>query len=145
MLEAPPRLVCFEYRKHLKDGVTRPLLVAARDADGQAIEIVLKVRKPASRDGHFGATSLACELICAMLARSVGLTVPDYFVVEVPRSLPPSIPQETARRLLQQNQGLNFGTRYIKDTMSWSPSLVPKDGTPPRSPRTCARIRCHHH
>jgi HipA-like kinase len=95
--------------------------VAARDPDGRAIEVVLKVRNPASRDGHFGATSLACELICAVLARSIGLNVPDYFIVEVPRSFPPNIPQESARRLLQTNQGLNFATRYIEDSMLWNP------------------------
>jgi hypothetical protein len=121
----------FEYRKHLRDGVTQPLLVVARDPDGRAVEVVLKVRKPASRDGHFGATSLACELICAVLARSINLSVPDYFIVEVPRSFPSSIPQESARRLLQKNQGLNFATRYIEDSMLWNPSKT--EGRPPEA------------
>jgi hypothetical protein len=92
--------------------------MAARDADGQALEIVLKVREPAARNGHFGATSLACELICAVLARSLRLSVPDYFIVEVPRSLPQYIPSDSARRLLQNNQGLNFGTQYLEGSMT---------------------------
>jgi hypothetical protein len=131
MLEAPPTLVCFEYRKHLKDGVTKPLLVAARDADGRAVEVVLKVRAPRTRYGHFGATSLACELICAVLARSVDLSVPDYYIVEIPRSLPQHVPQESARKLLEANKGLNFGTLYITDSMSWNPSLAKSGSASP--------------
>jgi hypothetical protein len=106
MLQAPLNLSCFEYRRHLKGGVTNPLLVAARDASGESVEVVLKVRKPESRAGHFGATSLACELICAILARSIELSVPDYAVVEVPRELISAIPYETARRVLANNVDL---------------------------------------
>ncbi len=125
MLIAPLKLTCFEYRRRLEGGVTKPLLMAAVDDAGKEHQVVLKVRQPDVRDGHFEGTSLACELICAMLARAIGLDVPDYAIVEVPAALlqyPQAVPDERVRRLLKANLGPNFGTIYQEAAHSWHPS-----------------------
>src|SRR5689334_16239268 len=77
-VEEPLRLVFFEYRDELPGGLTRPLLVAAMDEAGNEKKVVLKVREPDVREGHFRGTSLASELICAVLARGLDIPVPDY-------------------------------------------------------------------
>lgn len=120
MLEPPLRLVCLQYRTRLKGGVSRPPLVVASDGT-RKIEIVLKVRHPDCRENHFEQTSLACELICAALARAVGLPVPDYAVVEVPEELPASIADPAVRELLTRNRGENFGLVYREGFMLWDP------------------------
>ncbi len=125
MLMPPLKLTCFEYRRRLDGGVTRPLLMAAVDNSGKEYQVVLKVRQPDVRDGHFEATSLACELICAMLARAGGLAVPDYAIVEVPAALlqyPQAVPDERVRHLLKANLGPNFGTIYHEAAHTWHPS-----------------------
>lgn len=95
-LEGPERLFAFEFRRRLSGGVTRPALVVATDEDGTEVEIVVKCRRPDVRDGHFGPTSLACELICAVLARGMGISVPDYYVVEISSQLAKSVPDQSA-------------------------------------------------
>jgi hypothetical protein len=65
------------------------------------------------------------------LARSIELSVPDYAVVEVPRELISAIPYETARRVLANNVGLNFGSVYLPGRTSWYPALAPPGGTFP--------------
>ncbi len=125
MLTPPLKLTCFEYRRRLEGGVTRPLLMAAADETGKEHQVVLKVRRPDVRDGHFEGTSLACELICSILARAIGLAVPDYAIVEVPAVLlqyPQAVPDEKVRQLLKANIGPNFGSSYQEAAFSWSPS-----------------------
>src|SRR6266404_6186492 len=117
MLRAPMCLECIEYRDRLPGGVTKPMLVVARDQAGALYTMVLKVKHPASQDGHFGPTSLACELICSVLCRALELNVPDYAIIEVPRSFPQRVRPETERRLLQSNVGSNFGTLYHEGKM----------------------------
>ncbi len=122
MVEPPRRLLCFEYRTRLPGGVTRPPLIAAVDEDGREYEIVLKLRFPDSPDGHYEGTSLACELICGMIARSIGVPVPDYAVVEVPEELSAAMPDNALRGLFARNVGDNFGSVYQEGYASWSGS-----------------------
>ena len=106
---SPMRLKVIEFQRYLSGGVTRPLLVVAVDEYGQMHTIVLKLRHPDSETGHFEETSLACELVCSVIARSLDLPVPDYAIVEVPRAFPQNVEAESARKLLQRNIGSNFG------------------------------------
>jgi hypothetical protein len=130
MLQLPPRLTCIEYRKRLSQNTyTRPLYVVAVDEDDNEFELVMKVRHPdvPTGRGHYKGTSLACELICAMLARAVGLKVPDYAIIEVRSEMPYSVSNSEVRELLKNNVGANFGTVYIEGTSTWIPRpLVPQ-------------------
>lgn len=122
-LEAPVRLQAFEYRGRLEGGVTRPPLMVATDNDGSAFEIVVKVRNPDVSDGHFGATSLACELICAVLARVTGISVPDYFIVEISPEMAAAVPDREAGNLLTANTGENFATLYMPGMGRFDPGV----------------------
>src|SRR5690348_3944894 len=64
----PLELTCFEYRGRMRAGMTQSHKVVARDARGRAVNIVLKLRDPGTPRGHFGPTSLATELLVAVLA-----------------------------------------------------------------------------
>jgi hypothetical protein len=85
-LFTPPFLLqSVELRERTEGGRTRPWIVVAEDEEGDRRKVVLKLRRPGPPvgDGHYGGTSLACELICSAIARLVGLRVPNYAVVSV--------------------------------------------------------------
>lgn len=112
----PSRLTCVEVRQPLPGGTSRPLLAAAVDDRGHTRRIVLKLRHPLVDSGHphFGGTSLACELICAVIARAVGLSVPDYFIVELAPGLAQAMPHRNLQDLLQRNAGEHFGSLFLE-------------------------------
>ena len=74
-LVLPLRLVAVESWKPMKEGRTKPRLIVAIDDHDQTKQVVLKPKLPITSvgDGHYAGTSLACELICAVLARAIGL------------------------------------------------------------------------
>ena len=51
MLTAPLQMQAFEYRRRMPGGVTLPLLMAARDAEGHQHEVVVKLRHPDVAEG----------------------------------------------------------------------------------------------
>lgn len=113
MFEPPKRLTCFEVRDRVtQNSMTHPLRVVARDDAGNAYPIILKVREPLAARGHFGGTSLVCELACAMIARAIGLQVPDYAIVTVPPALlwKPMFKDPVIFQTLDNNKGENFGS-----------------------------------
>ena len=120
-LTSPLRLVAVQYRRRMKGGKTAPRLVVAHDEDRQRKSIVLKLRCPGTLvgNGHYAGTSLACELICSVLARAVGLNVPDYAIVEVTQRFINSIDDNSIRDLLSKNIGPNFGSVYHQSLTSW--------------------------
>lgn len=115
-LIGPQQLTCVEVRHFLPGGSSRPLLAGALDEAGNFQVIVLKLRHPPVADGqpHYAGTSLACELICAVLARAVGLDVPDYSVVALPAGLAESVPDPRLRELLRHNPDRHFGLRFLE-------------------------------
>jgi hypothetical protein len=127
VFEPPLELTCFEYVRPMSGGITQPLLVGACLPSGQRLRAVLKFRHPGTRrgQGHFGATSLACELICAALARALGLNTPDYAIAHVGSIFAHSIRDEAVRDRLCQNLGPNFATILIEPLpMPWKPGCT---------------------
>ena len=106
-------------------GITKPRLIVAIDDNNQTKEVVLKLKFPTTsvgpREGHYAGTSLACELICAALARAIGLNVPDYAIVNIAPGFANSIHETSARNLIMNNIGLNFGTEYHESFALWDP------------------------
>ena len=123
-LVPPLRLVAVEERKPMGEGQTKPRLVVASDEHDQLKPVVLKLRHPSTSvgDGHFAGTSLACELICAVLARAIGLKVPDYAIVEVTREFANSIHDRSTRHLFVKNIGENFGSVFHPSSALWQPT-----------------------
>ena len=116
----PLSVTMLEYRGRTEGGLTRPLKVLAEDAGGGQHQLILKVRHPDRPDNHFGATSLACELICATLARLLGLAVPNWAVVTVDGEIADSVTDDPdARALLMANVGPNFGTVLVEGHDEW--------------------------
>ena len=138
MLQAPLNLSCFEYRRHLKGGVTNPLVGgAARDASGESVEVVLKVRKPESRRSFRRRISSLRVNFVQFWHEALSVSVPDYAVVEVPRELiSQGYPAETARRVLANNVDLIWLWSYLPGRTSWYPALAPPGGTPSRMAST---------
>lgn len=120
-LTPPLRLIAREYHRCMTEGRTQPRLVVAYDEHGQHERVVLKLRQPtpSTRSGHNDGTSLACELICAVLARAVGLNVPDYAIVEVKQDFANAIHDNSIRNLLLRNIGANFGSVYNPSLAEW--------------------------
>ncbi len=105
----------------MDEGVSCPLFVVAYPEDwSDPYETVLKLRNPAvvGSQNH-GGTALACELICSMLARVLGLDVPDYAIVEVSEEFATAVANATVRNRLRQSTGENFATVYLEGTRTW--------------------------
>lgn len=94
------------------EGATRPLKAVGRDAERKRHQVVLKLRNPSTAHGHYGATSLACELVFSILARYHGLPVPDYAIATIPSELIRHLSTERIRTALSPNTGANFATIY---------------------------------
>ena len=122
-LTCPLQLEAVEYRKDMPGGITQPKLVDTLDKHEQYKQVVLKLQNPGPPvgKGNFAGTSLACELICAVLARVLGLNVPDYAIVKVTRDFANSIHDKSIRDLLLNNLGENFGSVYNPSLAMWNP------------------------
>ena len=127
ILTPPLQLEAVEYRKDMSGGLTQPKLVDALDNHGQYTRVVLKLKNPGTPvrvGGHFAGTSLACELICAVLARALGLNVPDYAVVKVTRTFANSVHDKLKRDLLLRNIGEHFGSVHNPSLAEWNAKYV---------------------
>ena len=122
-INEPLRLVAFEYRGRMKGGRGKPPLLACVDESGNETQVVLKLRSRTSDEGSFGPCSLACELICSILARAAGLVVPDYAIVEIDQDFVGSVTDSEDRARLQADLGENFGSVYQEDCAKFSPGM----------------------
>src|SRR5690625_2513740 len=114
LIQAARTWRCIRYIKRVEgSGATRPMLCQAVDnSSGERIDVVLKVRVPDSRHGHYGPTSLAAELICAMLAQALSLPVPEYGIISIDPALAEVIDDQGIARIFRENAGKNFATKY---------------------------------
>ena len=78
---APAKLIAGEYRRTESNGRSRPLRVDCVAEDGTRRECIVKLRAPGVQDGNPWALCLSREVVGAILARRLGLRVPDYGVV----------------------------------------------------------------
>jgi hypothetical protein len=105
----------------MEGGLSRPLLAVAQEGTTK-VQVVLKLQRPASNTGHYDLASLVAELLCACIARRLGLTVPDYYVVDISTELAEAQPEPRVRELLRSNIGENFATRYLEGAALYEPS-----------------------
>ncbi len=88
----------------MSSGATLPALFECRDSEGRYSEYVVKFANQL-------AGSVLCEVYASILARMLGLMVPDPAVVHLPFSLLAHI---TDRRIAEiATPGSHFGTRYL--------------------------------
>lgn len=124
--EAPLRLSAMEFQGRLDGGWSRPLIMVARDAALKKYRVALKVRTPELPygRGHRGATSLACELICAVLARALGFRVPQYYIIDIPAGLDATVGDPVVQQILRDNVGENFATEFLDGSFTWNPETI---------------------
>lgn len=123
MLQEPLRFTCLEFDGRLgqEEAETCPLLMNGVDELGEEKSLVVKLRNPDAKRGHFGPTSLTCELLSAAIARAVNLRVPDYTIATIPKDILSGVPRQW-RELIVNNLGENFGSVYIPGLPTWQPT-----------------------
>jgi hypothetical protein len=120
----PLRLTAFEFRERMPGGSSRPMLLACEDETGNEVIVVAKLREIAATGvPNRGPAGLACELVCAVLARAAGLAVPNYAIVEVGEEFAASVRDTEAREELLRNVGENFGSVYQEDCSNFLPEM----------------------
>lgn len=113
-------LDCVEVRQRLEGGTTLPIQVGARVARGEPVEqFVLKVREP-SQGVHHGPSSLAAEMVVALLGQTIGIQVPEPVVLRVPRGLALTARDRALAAELERNVGECFGSRLVELASPWS-------------------------
>lgn len=104
-----------------KRGITKPLIVQAKGADGIRETVYLKTLA-----GYGDRPEAAgIELFTTLIARRLGLKVPEPVLVEVPDKAGRFVHEAPAHAaLMNQSAGLNFGTLSLgHDWKVWLPEL----------------------
>ena len=74
-----------------------------------------------------GRKALVAEVICAHLARGLGLLVPDLVTVEVDAALAPGEPDQEVQDLLRASGGTNLGVDYLPGALDFDPAAFGVD------------------
>jgi hypothetical protein len=100
-------------------GQTRPCIIrATKDGAGEEEEVVVKWRA-GFRDRRVGPCN---ELLAALLAKELGLLVPEPVLVVVDPGFDVTLPSAEVdrRRLVRESIGLNLGSAYLgRDWKTW--------------------------
>jgi hypothetical protein len=99
-----PNYTASRYLQPLREGGSLPAIV---DTDGGGRWVVK------FRGAGQGARALLAELIVGMIARELGLPVPELAVIEVPPPFGRGEPDPEIQELLQRSHGVNVGLRYL--------------------------------
>jgi hypothetical protein len=119
-------IVAIRFDRPMKSGRTAPLLVACERTDGQLVEVVAKF----AGGKQLGPLGLMREGLCAMLAKDLGLPVPECLVVRIDTdfiaSIASSAPEVAAT--LRASVALGFGSAKLPPGFSaWMPDRrIPK-------------------
>ena len=119
-------VVAVRFDRPMKSGRTVPLLIACERSNGQVVEVVAKF----AGGKQLGPLGLMREGLCAMLAKDLGLPVPECFVVRIDpdfiASITPSAPEVAAT--LGRSLPLGFGSARLPPGFSaWMPERrIPK-------------------
>jgi hypothetical protein len=119
----PRQIRIFQIGDLVGRGRTESRFAEGRDQEGRVHSIILKLRDPCTPAGHYKGTSLAAELVFAMIGRRLGLRVPDYAIAHLSDIIANAARDQTLRERLKRNVGLNFATvRLIPQPDSWDPA-----------------------
>ena len=92
------------YVQPLREGGSLPAIV---DTDGGGLFVVK------FRGAGQGARALVAELVVGLLARELGLPVPDLALIEIPAEFGRSEPDPEIQDILKASHGTNVGLRYL--------------------------------
>jgi hypothetical protein len=99
-----PTYTASRYLQPLREGGSLPAIV---DTDGGGRWVVK------FRGAGQGAKALLAELVVGMIARELGLPVPELALIEVPPPFGRGEPDPEIQELLQRSHGVNVGLRYL--------------------------------
>jgi hypothetical protein len=102
------------YDKRMKNGKTKPCLMAAERADGSEVELVVKFSAGCER----GIGGLVVEAITAMFAADLELPVPEPFLVRMEPTLVQFIPDPEIRNLCSASSNVAFGSKLLPPSHS---------------------------
>lgn len=125
-----PILTATRFLKVMGSGRTQPCLMACEDADGEEVEVVVKLRRhPQIFPGAF-----VSEAICSLFAKDLGLSVQQPYQVQIDSDFANTVPDSQIRPIIETSAGLNFGSA------KWGPgyTIWPRDQNPPRAMRLAA-------
>ena len=98
------RVTATRYVTPLREGGSLPGLMEADDLGTYVVKFV---------GAGQGRKTLVAEVICAALARSVGLRVPELVAVDLDPALAAGEPDEEVQDLLRASAGLNLGVDFL--------------------------------
>ena len=99
-----PRLTAMRYVQPLREGGSLPAVVEA----GAGELYVVKFRGAGQ-----GARTLLAELIAGLIARTLGLPVPELALIDVPAAFGRGERDPEIQDLLRKSEGVNVGIRYL--------------------------------
>ena len=88
----------------LREGGSLPAVVDTRDGGMFVVKF---------RGAGQGVKALVAEIIVGLLAREVGLPMPEIALVQLPEGFGRSEPDPEIQDLLRASHGMNFGARYL--------------------------------
>ena len=100
------------YVTPLREGGSLPGLMEADDLGTYVVKYV---------GAGQGRKTLVAEIVCAGLARAVGLRVPELVLVDVDPELGRSEPDEEVQDLLKASGGLNLGMDFLPGALGFDP------------------------
>jgi hypothetical protein len=100
------------YLAALREGGSLPGIVEASDLGTYVVKFV---------GAGQGRKTLVAEIVCAGLARAVGLRVPELVLVDVDPELGRSEPDEEVQDLLKASGGLNLGMDFLPGSLGFDP------------------------
>ncbi|MFN2539802.1 MAG: HipA family kinase, partial [Mycobacteriales bacterium] len=106
------------YVTPFREGGSLPGLMEADDLGSYVVKYV---------GAGQGRKTLIAEIVCAGLARAVGLRVPELVLVDVDPELGRSEPDEEVQDLLKASGGLNLGMDFLPGSLGFDPLAHPID------------------
>jgi hypothetical protein len=111
-----PTVTATRYVTPLREGGSLPGLMEADDLGTYVVKF---------RGAGQGPKALIAEVVCAGLARSLGLPVPDLVAVDVDPVLAAGEPDEEVQDLLRASGGLNLGVDFLPGALDFDLHAFP--------------------
>ena len=111
-------VIATRYVTPLREGGSLPGLMEADDCGTYVVKFV---------GAGQGRKALVAEVISGVLARGLGLNVPDLVTVEVDPSLASGEPDQEVQDLLRASAGLNLGVDFLPGALDYDPKAFPVD------------------
>ena len=107
------------YVTPLREGGSLPAVMEADDLGTYVVKF---------RGAGQGRKVLVAEVICAELARALGLPIPDLVTVDVDPVLAMAEPDQEVQELLRASAGLNLGMDYLPGALDLDAACAPGAG-----------------